>query len=184
MKIPSKMLGVLAVSCAFAGMAPGSASASVAPTVRIARVVYDPSGPDTHSNVQLNRETVELKNTGKHSVAMKGWTLRDTSHHVYVFGGFTLRAGRWSPSTPGSGRTRHGISTRIVAGTCGTTRATRRRSEPLPDGPSRPVDGPTTAQARLTASGGRRHPRTASRFAGCRRRARAARSTAGRVPAR
>ena len=93
MKIPSKMLGVLAVSCAFAGMAPGSASASVAPTVRIARVVYDPSGPDTHSNVQLNRETVELKNTGKHSVAMKGWTLRDTSHHVYVFGGFTLRAG-------------------------------------------------------------------------------------------
>jgi Lamin Tail Domain len=89
----SKTLGLLAATCAFAGMSTMSASASALPTVRIARVVYNPSGTDTHANSQLNREYVVLKNTGKHAVTVTGWTLRDTSRHVYSFGRFTIKAG-------------------------------------------------------------------------------------------
>ena len=62
-------------------------------TVKLYKVVYDPSGSDTHSNTQLNREYVVLKNTGKHAVKITGWTVRDTKHHVYAFGGFTLKSG-------------------------------------------------------------------------------------------
>jgi Lamin Tail Domain len=89
----STIFGVAAAACAFAAMAVTPASAAALPTVRIARVVFNPSGSDTHANHQLNREYVELRNTGRHPVTLTGWTLRDTSRHVYTFERFTLRAG-------------------------------------------------------------------------------------------
>ena len=64
-------------------------------TVKLYKVVYDPSGKDTHSNAQIDREYVVLKNTGRHSVKITGWTVRDTKKHVYAFGSFTLKAGAY-----------------------------------------------------------------------------------------
>jgi Lamin Tail Domain len=87
------LAGVLGAAALTAvAVTPASAASS---SVRLYKVVYDPSGPDTHSNTQLNREYVVLKNAGKHSVRLTGWTVRDTKHHVYAFGGFTLKPGRY-----------------------------------------------------------------------------------------
>jgi Lamin Tail Domain len=64
-------------------------------TVRLYKVVYDPSGSDTHANSQLNREYVVLKNGGKTTVRLSGWTVRDTKRHVYTFAGFSLKPGKY-----------------------------------------------------------------------------------------
>jgi hypothetical protein len=81
-----------ATALSVAGAAPAYAASS---PVRLYKVVYDPAGPDTHSNAQLNREYVVLKNTGRRTVRLTGWTVRDTKHHVYTFRGFSLRSGKY-----------------------------------------------------------------------------------------
>jgi Lamin Tail Domain len=64
-------------------------------TVKLYKVVYDPSGKDTHANSQLNREYVVLKNGGKRTVTLTAWTVRDTKHHVYTFETFSLKPGKY-----------------------------------------------------------------------------------------
>jgi len=63
-------------------------------SIQIAEVYYNSPGVDNGSNKSLNGEWVLLKNTGGEARSLKGWTLRDASHHVYKFGAFTLRAGK------------------------------------------------------------------------------------------
>jgi len=84
------VIGAAALTVAVAE--PAGAATS---TVRLYKVVYDPSGSDTHANSQLNREYVVLKNGGKKTVKLTGWTVRDTKHHVYTFGTFSLKAGKY-----------------------------------------------------------------------------------------
>ena len=62
--------------------------------IRIVKVQYDSPGSDTGSNSSLNAEYVVIKNTGNRRKTLTGWTLRDTSSHVYRFGTFRLRPGR------------------------------------------------------------------------------------------
>ena len=59
--------------------------------IRITRVSYDPPGPDTGSDAHLNREWVATKNFGQQTHQLGGWTLRDTSGHVFHFPQFRLR---------------------------------------------------------------------------------------------
>ena len=86
-------VGVLGVAALTAAVAE-PAGAATSP-VRLSKVVYDPSGSDTHANSQLNREYVVLKNGGKKTVKLTGWTVRDTKHHVYTFGTFSLKPGKY-----------------------------------------------------------------------------------------
>jgi len=86
------LAGTVAVG-AVCGVAVGQAEAA-APPVKLYKVVYDPSGKDTHSNTQLNREYVALKNTGRRAVKLTGWTVADTKRHVYKFKVFTLKPGK------------------------------------------------------------------------------------------
>lgn len=62
--------------------------------VRISAVQYDSPGSDTGSNSSLNAEWVKITNYGATAKALTGWTLRDTSNHVYRFGTYRLGAGR------------------------------------------------------------------------------------------
>jgi hypothetical protein len=70
----------------------GQADASSA--VRISSVQYDSPGSDTGSNYSLNGEWVRITNYSSTRKTLSGWTLRDTSSHVYRFGIFTLGAGK------------------------------------------------------------------------------------------
>ncbi|HUK69945.1 MAG TPA: lamin tail domain-containing protein [Streptosporangiaceae bacterium] len=72
--------------------------------VKIYKVYYNPPGPDTRSNAQLNREYVELTNRGRHPVSLTGWTLRDRQHHIYRFRRFALRPGKVVLIHTGRGR--------------------------------------------------------------------------------
>jgi len=70
----------------------GQADATSA--VRISSVQYDSPGSDTGSNYSLNGEWVRITNTSTTRKSLTGWTLRDTSSHVYRFGTFSLGAGK------------------------------------------------------------------------------------------
>lgn len=54
--------------------------------VKISDVQYDSPGRDGRSNRSLNREWVEITNTGRHSVNLDGWTLKDEDGRTYTFG--------------------------------------------------------------------------------------------------
>jgi Lamin Tail Domain len=62
--------------------------------VRISTVQYDSPGSDTGSNYSLNGEWVRITNYSNTRKSLTGWTLRDTSSHVYQFGTFSLGAGK------------------------------------------------------------------------------------------
>lgn len=87
------VIGV-AGAAALAIVAAEPAGAASSP-VRLYKVVYNPSGPDTHANSQLNREYVVLKNGGRSTVKLTGWTVRDTKSHVYTFATFSLKPGKY-----------------------------------------------------------------------------------------
>ncbi|MFF0561831.1 lamin tail domain-containing protein [Streptomyces sp. NPDC004266] len=63
------------------------------PKVEISAVQADSPGRDTRSNRSLNAEWVEIANTGRHSVDLDGWTLKDEDGHRHKFNDFRL-AGR------------------------------------------------------------------------------------------
>ncbi|MEV7990947.1 lamin tail domain-containing protein [Streptomyces sp. NPDC086077] len=58
--------------------------------VVISAVQYDPPGRDDRSNRSLNKEWVEVTNTGRRSVNLDGWTLSDRDGQTYVFDRFRL----------------------------------------------------------------------------------------------
>jgi hypothetical protein len=94
MGITKNVLTGVAVAAAVTAVAAQPADAASS-TVRLYKVVYDPSGSDTHANSQLNREYVVLKNGGKSTVKLTGWTVRDTKSHVYKFASFSLKPGKY-----------------------------------------------------------------------------------------
>ncbi|HEY0541303.1 MAG TPA: lamin tail domain-containing protein [Actinoallomurus sp.] len=88
------ILACLAGAAALTALAAEPAGAASS-SVRLYKVVYNPSGTDTHANSQLNREYVVLKNGGKQTVKLAGWTVRDTKRHVYTFTTFSLKPGKY-----------------------------------------------------------------------------------------
>ncbi|MEE1752720.1 lamin tail domain-containing protein [Streptomyces sp. SP18CS02] len=60
------------------------------PKVEISRVQADSSGRDDRTNRSLNAEWVEITNTTRHAVNLKGWTLRNEDGHRYRFNNVRL----------------------------------------------------------------------------------------------
>ncbi|MCW2916029.1 MAG: hypothetical protein JWN52_4097 [Actinomycetia bacterium] len=86
-----------------AGLLGVASPAEAASAVQIYRVYYDSPGSDTGSNSSLNAEYVMLKNTGSSSRSLKGWTLRDKSHHVFTFPAVTLKGKKYVTIHTGRG---------------------------------------------------------------------------------
>ncbi len=87
-----RLLATVALaSVGVVGLAATPAEASS--PLRITRVYVNSPGPDRGSNASLNAEYVRIKNTGRTSRSLKGYTVRDESNHVYRFSSFTLKAG-------------------------------------------------------------------------------------------
>ncbi|MEU1471047.1 lamin tail domain-containing protein [Streptomyces sp. NPDC005761] len=53
--------------------------------VVLGKIQYDSPGRDNGSNRSLNGEWVTVTNTSRHSVNLRGWTLRDESRRTYRF---------------------------------------------------------------------------------------------------
>ncbi|WP_169983212.1 lamin tail domain-containing protein [Microbispora sp. H10836] len=83
-------------------------SYAAGPAVQITKIYYDsPGSPDFGANSSLNGEYVQIKNTTRKAVSLKGWTVRDRTRradHVYTFGGFTLGAGKTVTLRTGRGK--------------------------------------------------------------------------------
>jgi hypothetical protein len=73
-----------------AALAVGSPASAAQPALRFHGAQYDSPGKDTRSKASLNAEWVSLVNTGTKAVNLKGWTIRDTSKHVYTFGNVSI----------------------------------------------------------------------------------------------
>ncbi|MEV7068864.1 lamin tail domain-containing protein [Streptomyces collinus] len=58
--------------------------------VKISDVQYDSPGRDDRSNRSLNREWVEITNTGRRSVNLDDWTLEDEDGRTYTFDDYRL----------------------------------------------------------------------------------------------
>ena len=95
--------GLLALTGPAAAAAPAAAHRAPSPVV-ISEIFYNSPGSDHGSNQSLNAEWVKLRNNTGHRVSLDGWTLRDTSHHVYHFVGYSLRAHGTVRIHTGSGR--------------------------------------------------------------------------------
>ena len=85
-------------------VAPGAAVRTRPPAVRIAYVRWDAPGRDRRSAASINGEYVQLRNTSRRAVSLRGWTLRDRHGHVLRFGRVTLRAGATVTIHTGKGR--------------------------------------------------------------------------------
>ncbi|WP_330335431.1 lamin tail domain-containing protein (plasmid) [Streptomyces sp. NBC_00536] len=59
-------------------------------TVMIGQVQHESPGRDDRTNRSLNGEWVEVKNTGKKPVNLRGYTLTDKQGNTYRFHGMTL----------------------------------------------------------------------------------------------
>ena len=88
---------------AAAAAAPAAAHRAPSPVV-ISEIFYNSPGSDHGSNASLNAEWVKLRNRTGHPVSLFRWTLRDTAHHVYHFGNYSLRAHGTVRIHTGSGR--------------------------------------------------------------------------------
>ncbi|MEU0037547.1 lamin tail domain-containing protein, partial [Streptomyces sp. NPDC006333] len=53
--------------------------------MQISQVQYDSPGWDSGSNASLNKEWVEVTNTGRYGVNLNGWTLAGRDGRAYVF---------------------------------------------------------------------------------------------------
>nr|WTA00124.1 lamin tail domain-containing protein [Streptomyces sp. NBC_00857] len=59
-------------------------------SVALGEIQYDSPGREDHSNRSLNAEWVEVVNTGRRAVELRGWTLSDSDGNRYRFKGLRL----------------------------------------------------------------------------------------------
>ncbi|MEU9419848.1 lamin tail domain-containing protein [Streptomyces sp. NPDC048272] len=115
------------------------------PRVEISRVQADSPGRDDRSNRSLNGEWVEIRNTTRQPVNLRGWTLPDSDGNRYRFID-TRIAGRAIIRThTGSGRDTVPTSSRASATTSGTTAPTPPPCAATATVPSAPSPGAAAA---------------------------------------
>jgi hypothetical protein len=93
LSLRNKSLIVAAVAVALSGVAAVPASAATS-SIRFTKIQYDSPGTDTRSVKSLNAEYVRITNTGKTSVNLSKWTLRDAKGHTFTFPSHVVRAGK------------------------------------------------------------------------------------------
>ena len=87
------VLVALAGSASLLGIAVATPAQAAEAPVYFSRIYYDSPGSDNRSNSSLNAEWFRLTNSTKKGIQLKGFTVRDTSNHVYTFGTYALAPG-------------------------------------------------------------------------------------------
>lgn len=83
---------------------PSAAAATSNEGLSFGRIYYDSPGADKGSNTSLNNEWVTIRNNGKKTVALKGWTVRDRSKHTYTIERGSLGPGKTTRIHTGKGK--------------------------------------------------------------------------------
>ncbi|MFD4558645.1 lamin tail domain-containing protein [Streptomyces sp. NPDC058469] len=80
-----------------------STPAEAAGGVTIYHVWFDSPGSDHGSNTSLNAEWVQIKNTSRSAISLKGYVLKDVSNHRYTFKNIKIGAGKYIKVHTGTG---------------------------------------------------------------------------------
>jgi len=82
-------------AAALVPVATAVAPAEAASALQFRTFVADQPGADLPvSNTKLNREYIQVKNTGRTAITMTGYQVKDAENHTFVFPrGFVLKAG-------------------------------------------------------------------------------------------
>lgn len=86
---------LLASAATLTVLSTGLAPAEAASVLQFRTFVADPIGNDLPiSNTKLNRESIQVKNTGRTTVKLAGYQIKDVQNHTFAFpSGFTLKPG-------------------------------------------------------------------------------------------
>ncbi|ANS79432.1 Competence-like protein [Serinicoccus hydrothermalis] len=134
---PARLLSALgATTVLTAALALGAGpvpSVEAASALRFTTFVADPAGKDDRTNAHINREKISVKNTGRSTVTLSGYTIRDKQNHSFTFPkNTTVKPGKTvtvhtGKGTNGSGRFYWGQGNYVWNNTPGDT-ATLRSS--------------------------------------------------------
>lgn len=94
MKISQLGAAVAAGAMLWAGVTATQPAEAASSKLQITKVYVNSPGSDRATNSSVNGEYVKIKNKGKSSITLTGYTLRDESNHVYTFGSYTLKRGK------------------------------------------------------------------------------------------
>lgn len=95
---------LLAAAPTLAATPTADAAASV---IQFGKIQYNSPGADNGRNPSLNAEWVDVKNTGRTTVNLRGWKIRDKAKHVFTFtidtkvragGSVRVHTGKGTPS--------------------------------------------------------------------------------------
>ncbi|MGW6455981.1 lamin tail domain-containing protein [Streptomyces sp. NPDC055078] len=101
----TRSIAAAAAAACLGGLVLLPSSAQAAPgSVHLYRVYYDSPGKDLRSNASLNGEYVQIRNTTRAAVSLKGWTVTDKANHKYIFGAYTLGKGKTVTVRTGKGK--------------------------------------------------------------------------------
>lgn len=70
---------------ALMAIAPPAAEAAVKKPLDIVKIHYDPAGKDHSKNSHYKKEFIQVKNTGKKTLALTGYTIRDNGPQKFTF---------------------------------------------------------------------------------------------------
>ncbi|MEV0992608.1 lamin tail domain-containing protein [Streptomyces sp. NPDC049949] len=132
------------------------------PRVEISRVQADSPGHDDRTNRSLNNEWVEITNTTRDAINLRGWTLRDSDGNRYRLDNIRINARATLRIHTGTGHNTRTDLFQNSATTSGTTAPTPRRCAMTAAARSTPSPGTaTTDRSQVSAAawtaGGRRH---------------------------
>jgi hypothetical protein len=98
-------VGALSIAALSLPVLAVSTPAEAAGGLALTKVYVNSPGSDLPvTNKKLNGEYVTIKNTSKSTKTLTGYTVRDTSNHVYVFGSYKLKAGKSVKVHTGKGK--------------------------------------------------------------------------------
>ncbi|MGO2023656.1 MAG: lamin tail domain-containing protein [Brachybacterium tyrofermentans] len=87
------------------GIAPPAAEAAVKKPLDIVKVYYDPPGKDYSKNSYFTKEYIQVKNTGKKTLTLTGYTIRDSGPKKFTFPkGTKLKPGKTLTIRTGKGK--------------------------------------------------------------------------------
>ncbi|MYY83529.1 MULTISPECIES: lamin tail domain-containing protein [unclassified Streptomyces] len=77
--------------------------------LHLGTIQYDSPGRDTRSNSSLNAEWVNIHNSSRSAIQLKGYKLKDDTGYTYTFGSYKIGAGKTVKVRTGKGSDASGV---------------------------------------------------------------------------
>ncbi|MFI7315432.1 lamin tail domain-containing protein [Streptomyces venezuelae] len=104
------VLAAAALSVSLLAASPASAAtARHQGGLHLGTIQYDSPGRDTRSNSSLNAEWVNIHNSSRSAIQLKGYKLKDNTGYTYTFSSYKIGAGKTVKVRTGKGSDASGV---------------------------------------------------------------------------